>query len=131
MITAKEFQESIKNNKFRDESFLQVLKQLNLPVPHKEYRYARKRKFRVDFAYPEIRMGIEIDGGIFNKKAHGSITGILNDIDRNNTAAMEGWTMIRIPSSHIHEIKYKEALVVTYERLQKEREMVSSIEHSS
>lgn len=62
----------------------------------KEFQYIPKRKFRADLAIPTWKLLIEIVGGIFNKKAHGSITGIKKDIERLNFATIYGWQMLRI-----------------------------------
>src|ERR1700677_3981126 len=51
-----------------------------LPRFWQNYRFHAKRKFEIDLAWPDQKVGIEIDGGIFNGKAHGSVTGILRDL---------------------------------------------------
>lgn len=69
---------------------------VGLPAPERQYYYARPRKLRADFAWPPRMLLCEVQGGIWNRKAHGSITGILADIDRLNTATLEGWQMLRV-----------------------------------
>lgn len=63
----------------------------------RQFYYARPRKLRADFAFPDARLLAEVNGGIFTKtkNAHGSITGILADIDRLNMATLAGWRMLR------------------------------------
>ena len=63
-----------------------------------QYIYAPPRRLRADFAFLRPRgLLCEIQGGIFTKtrNAHGSITGILADIDRLNAATLAGWRLIR------------------------------------
>ena len=63
----------------------------------RQFYYARPRKLRADFAFPDARLLAEVNGGIFTKtkNAHGSITGILADIDRLNTATLAGFRLLR------------------------------------
>ena len=61
-----------------------------------EYKYVPCRKYKADYCIPEWRLLIEIQGGLFNKKAHGSITGLLKDIQRLNLATVNGFYLLRI-----------------------------------
>jgi len=60
-----------------------------------EHKFHPKRKWRFDLACPEQRIAIEIEGGVFIKGAHGSITGILRDVEKYNEATSLGWRVIR------------------------------------
>ena len=60
-----------------------------------EYKFCPDRKYRADYAIPDWRLLIEIEGGIYNKKAHGSITGILRDIEKYNLAAVHRYFVLR------------------------------------
>ena len=62
----------------------------------KEFKYVPSRRFRADYCILEWRLLIEVVGGIYNGKAHGSITGIKKDIERLNLSTICGWQMIRI-----------------------------------
>jgi len=61
----------------------------------KEYKYVPGRKFKADGAILELRILIEVDGGIFTGRAHGSISGIKNDMERCNQATLNGWMRFR------------------------------------
>ena len=62
----------------------------------RQYQYAPPRKLKADFAFLRPRgLLCEIQGGVYNRKAHGSITGILADIDRLNAATLADWRLIR------------------------------------
>jgi hypothetical protein len=74
---------------------LQV-KAAGLPEPERQYYYARPRKLRADFAWPDVMLLCECQGGVWSRRAHGSITGILADIDRLNAATISGWRLIRV-----------------------------------
>ncbi len=77
------------------------IKAAGLPDPVRQYCYAKpERRLRADFAWllpPPMGMLLEVQGGIFLRRgAHGSITGILADIDRLNTAMLYGWRLFRV-----------------------------------
>ena len=87
--TAKDINEPI---------FMALLKSVGLPVPVKEYRIDPNRKFHADYAWPSIKLSVEINGGVFTKGAHGSITGILDGYKKINHLATQGWhIMIYVP----------------------------------
>lgn len=69
-----------------------------LSPPSRQYPYIPGRRFRADFAWPRVhhRLLVEVEGGIWNRKAHGSITGILHDIEKHNTAMLAGWRVLRV-----------------------------------
>ena len=77
--------------------FLKLLKEHGLPQPHREFKFAEQhgRKFRADFAWPAWQLLLEQEGGIFTRQAHGSITGLLRDLEKYNLAATLGYRVIR------------------------------------
>lgn len=60
---------------------------------HREYPFAKslKRKYRADFANIESKVIIEIQGGIYGKGGHSSISGIKRDCEKFFCAAQLGW----------------------------------------
>lgn len=74
--------------------------QNGLGKPVSEYRFAKNfatsRNFRFDFAWsPPLMVAVECEGGVFTKGAHGSISGILRDLEKYNLAAAHGWIVLR------------------------------------
>jgi very-short-patch-repair endonuclease len=61
----------------------------------KEVQFHSKRKFKFDYAIPELKIAIEQEGGVYTKQAHGSVTGILRDIEKYTLAASCGWVILR------------------------------------
>lgn len=74
--------------------FFQLLSIAGLPLPAKEVIMIQGRKYRVDYAWPSMRFGVEIQGGVFTRGAHGSIYGILQGYKKSNDAAQHGWTLM-------------------------------------
>ena len=60
-----------------------------------QHIYAPPRKLRADFGLTANRLLVWVDGGIYSRQAHGSISGILKDIERANEAACHDWLVIR------------------------------------
>ena len=61
----------------------------------RKHRYVPDRKFEADFAIIPARLLIEVQGGVYSRAAHGSVTGVLADIERLNLATLHGWWMLR------------------------------------
>lgn len=61
----------------------------------KEYAFHQKRRWRFDYAIPEYRIAIEVEGGVWTKGRHTRAKGFLGDMDKYNTAAVMGWTLVR------------------------------------
>ncbi len=61
-----------------------------------EYRFLKKRKFRFDFAHPESKTAIEINGGRWFKSGHSSGKGLFRDYEKINLAIVEGWVVFQL-----------------------------------
>ena len=51
-----------------------------------EFKFLEERKFRFDYAIPDLKIAIEQEGGVYTRGAHGSISGILRDIEKYDDA---------------------------------------------
>jgi len=85
----------------REQSFLLMLKARKMPTPTPEYRFHPVRKFRWDWAWPEARLALEVEGGVWSGGAHGRGTGIVRDMEKSTLAAEEGWRIIRVTPSNL------------------------------
>jgi hypothetical protein len=99
------------------------LKELGVDF-ERQYAYVPGRKFKADFVmYPAVSgqmssmnwtmyrqrrpILIEVQGGIFSKKAHGSISGILNDNARLNFATKHGYRVLRFTTDEVNDGRAK------------------------
>jgi len=74
------------------------------PWPTSEYRFLEERKWKFDFAFlPPIWLAVECEGGIFTGGAHGSVSGILRDIEKYNAATLAGWRVFRATTLMLNE----------------------------
>lgn len=78
--------------------------------PEREYRFHRDRKWRFDFAYPAIRLAIEVEGGIWSGGRHTRGSGFEADCEKYNEAAAAGWRVIRFTPGMIMKLKAIEFL---------------------
>jgi len=60
-----------------------------------EYRFHPKRLWRFDFAWPEWKIYLEIEGGVYTKGRHLRPKGFLSDMEKYNAATILGWRMLR------------------------------------
>lgn len=68
-----------------------------LPAPVREYRFAPPRRFRADFAYPQIKLLIEVEGGVWlgGEGRHTNGKGYENDCRKYNLATSLGYRVLR------------------------------------
>jgi very-short-patch-repair endonuclease len=60
-----------------------------------EHRFHLTRRWRFDAAFPEKKIGIEIDGGVFVGGRHTRGVGFKNDCEKINAAGLLGWRVFR------------------------------------
>lgn len=69
----------------------------NLNVECKaEYRFHPKRRWRFDYAIPEHKIAIEVEGGVWTNGRHTRGKGYINDMEKYNEAVIGGWRLIRV-----------------------------------
>lgn len=73
------------------------------PDFEEQYRYASPRLFRADFAHVSSRLLIELEGGVFTRGAHGSVSGILSDMERSRIASAGWWRVFRVGRKELEE----------------------------
>ncbi|MGN0206795.1 MAG: hypothetical protein ACI4BC_06090 [Muribaculaceae bacterium] len=61
----------------------------------KEHKFHPTRKWRFDYAIPEHKIAIEVEGGVWTGGRHTSPMGFLNDMEKYNTATIMGWRVLR------------------------------------
>lgn len=83
----------------------------------RQYHYAEPqgRDHRADFAFPLERLLVEVEGGLYGKGApcrlcgrrpggaHGSVTGVLADLERSKLAAVAGFRVLRVTPAEVND----------------------------
>jgi very-short-patch-repair endonuclease len=68
-----------------------------------EFRFHPTRKWRFDFAIPELKIAIECEGGVYTKGRHVTGQGYSNDCTKYNAANELGWHVYRYTTWHLHD----------------------------
>jgi hypothetical protein len=71
---------------------------IGLAVPEPEYRFHDKRRWRFDYYFPDYKVAIEIEGGVFQYGRHNRISGFIKDMEKYNAAAEMGILLLRYQS---------------------------------
>ena len=86
----------------------------------KEFRFHPTRKWRFDYAFPSLRVAVEVDGGVWTGGRHINPAGYVNDMEKLNTAASMGWLVLRITTDDRFASKTYELINNTLEQRKKE-----------
>ena len=86
--------------------FPALCRAVGLPAPVPEYRFHPVRLWRMDWAWPDQRIGLEVDGGTWIAGRHTRGSGWAKDTEKLNGAAVLGYRMFRctpadLASGHI------------------------------
>ncbi len=76
--------------------FTQFLATFNVPAPVAEHRFHPIRKWRMDWAWPDYLVALEVNGGLFIGGRHTRGGGQLNDMIKFNHAAELGWRILQV-----------------------------------
>lgn len=68
---------------------------LGITCFEREYRFAPGRRYRADFAWPELMILVEIEGGTWDGGRHTRGKGFQGDCRKYNLAASLGWRVFR------------------------------------
>ena len=91
-----------------EELFAFQIASVKLQQPVREHRFdVGGRKWRFDFAWPDRLVAAEVEGGIFVGGRHTRGSGFEKDSEKYNTAAAQGWLVLRFTP---RQVKSGEAL---------------------
>lgn len=113
-----------------EDNLFAFLRGIRCPEPQRQYQFDPARKWQIDFAWPEVMLAVEIDGGTKGKavtchscgvkvralKANGRPGRELRiggghsrgksheaQYEKQNAMVLAGWTVLRYCSQQIHE----------------------------
>lgn len=86
-----------------EETLYQHIKLVGLPEPEREYRFAPPRRYRADFAYPERKLLIEVEGGVWTRGRHTRGAGFTEDAKKYNIATVLGFRVLRFTGEMIND----------------------------
>lgn len=69
----------------------------------KEHRFHPVRKWRFDYAIPEHKIALEVEGGVWTDGRHVRAEGFLGDMEKYNTATLMGWRVLRTTPDDLYK----------------------------
>ena len=78
----------------------------HLPAPVREYKFDPNRSWRLDFAWPDIKVSVEIQGGQWKKGGGGHQRGggFRKNCEKINAAQLAGWTVLQYTTDHMEKM---------------------------
>ena len=68
----------------------------------REYRFHEKRRWRFDFAWPALRMAVEVEGVVWGGSGrHQRASGYGKDCEKYNEALLAGWHVLRVTTQQV------------------------------
>lgn len=95
-----------KSNEMRHEIFQNKLKSENIKfIP--EYKFNAVRNWRIDYYFEMngVKVGLEIEGGVFAKGRHTRGKGFMKDIEKYNSFSLHGIYLIRTVPVELNSIE--------------------------
>lgn len=80
-----------------------------------EWPFHPTRKWRFDYACPELKIAIEVDGGIFTGGRHSGGVGQLKDMEKMNNACALGWLVFHAQPEDMHDLALRKLILQAIE----------------
>lgn len=77
--------------------------EFDYPLPDPEHRFHPVRKWRFDFAWPDMLLAVEIEGGTWANGRHNRAQGYEGDCEKYNAAVMVGWRVLRFTGDMVRD----------------------------
>jgi very-short-patch-repair endonuclease len=84
---------------------LAKMKYVGFPEFETEYQFDSARRWRFDFAFPQshFRIAVEAEGGVWSGGRHVRGQGFIDDCEKYNRAAIDGWCVLRFTAESIKD----------------------------
>lgn len=69
-----------------------------IPPPYREFTFHPTRDWRLDLAWPQFKLAIEIDGSVHRTKQR-----FASDIEKHNALMLAGWRYFRVTPADVKE----------------------------
>ena len=76
---------------------------LGLSKPIEEFRFHPKRRWRFDLAWPDRKLAVEIEGGVYSHGRHTRGKGFTRDCAKYNEAVILGWRVLRVTTGMVND----------------------------
>lgn len=88
-----------------EEEFVFYLELLtpDLPKPERQFKFHPTRQWQCDFAWPESKVVVEIEGGVYTQGRHVRPSGFIKDIQKYNALMLAGYRLLRFTPDMISD----------------------------
>ena len=88
-----------------EQAFLTRWRQLarDAPEPVSEYRFHPVRRWRLDYAWPDERVAVELQGGVWTGGRHVRGGGYRSDCEKLNALQSAGWRVYYVTAGMLDE----------------------------
>lgn len=86
-----------------EEEIALQIRAFKLPAPTREFSFAKPRRWRFDFCWPDRMVALECEGGEWSAGRHNRGGGFNADCEKYSEAAIRGWKVIRVTGKMIRE----------------------------
>jgi len=83
-----------------EEQLAQHIRADNLPRPIRQYQVNPARRWRLDYAWPDLRIACEVDGEVHRIKER-----FHADIEKHAWLVLHGWTLLRVGGREVRSGK--------------------------
>lgn len=70
-----------------------------------EHRFHPTRRWRFDFAWPELRLAVEVHGAVHTGGRHTRGAGFTRDREKMNEAQLAGWLVLEVAPSQVESLQ--------------------------
>lgn len=86
-----------------EESLDWQIRAAQLPEPRRQYRFLENRRYRADFAWPGLKLLVELQGGkwVPGGGAHQRAKRWESDMERMNLAQLHGWILLQFSGDQV------------------------------
>ena len=95
-----------------------VCRALDMPEPKRELVFFKGRRWRFDFAWPELMVAVEVEGGIWVNGAHSRGAHFLSDCEKYNTATRQGWKVFRFGTNMVKDETIQCFMLDVFEKME-------------
>ncbi len=88
-----------------------LLSSVGMPHATPEHHFHPERKWRMDYSWPQYKIALEIEGGVFIGGRHTSGMGFVGDMEKYSEAATLGWLILRCQPKDLLTIKVLDWIV--------------------
>lgn len=86
-----------------EEMFVLQMRLFGIPTPVRELEFHPDRRWRFDFAWPHLKIAVEIEGGVSSPRGrHTQLDGFVKDAEKYAIATEMGWRVFRYPAALIN-----------------------------